>query len=203
MAHDQFYSIEAILPLLPSDLEGKRILDVGCGCGTVIHKIVSTSGRPWSSFRGMPVVIGIDRDPELVEFARRWMPYYREVFLWDATEVPYPVEVVGESLDVVICTESAEHWLDKARGLEAVKYLSTLAPLVIFTCPSGDQTNRLYEQDYHNHNLVWYPSDFRRLGFEVKLVTQYPKNVELFMRVVKRVATGKPLFRKIIAWRVG
>jgi hypothetical protein len=27
--------------------------------------------------------------------------------------------------------------------------------------------------------------------------------VELFMRIVKRVATGKPLFRKIIAWRVG
>ena len=202
MAHDALYNILVFLPLLPDDHEGKRILDVGSGCGTVIHKIVSMSGRPWSHFVGMPYVIGIEKDPELVEFTKKWMPYYSEIYLWDATNIPYPQEIVGKPIDVIICSESVEHWLNKEQALKTVEYLVSLAPTVIFICPSGNQTNKLYEQDYHNHNLVWNVEDFEQFGLETKIFSQYPKELELFFRIIKPIFTGKPLSRQIIAWKV-
>jgi SAM-dependent methyltransferase len=187
------------MKLLPSKLEGKRMLDVGFGCGTVTHKIVSESGKPWSHFTGMPYVIGIDKDPSSVEFAKRWMPFYKDVYLQDVTDIPYPRNIT-DNLDIVICTEVVEHTTDKRATLAMIKYLSDLAPLVIFTCPNGDDTNKKFDQEWHNHNSIWYQDDFRKLSFKTKLETKYTREVEFVLRIASKVFTGKPLYRTIVAW---
>jgi SAM-dependent methyltransferase len=202
MAHDSLFTVLKIFEFLPDNLEGIRVLDAGSGCGTVVHKIISTSGRPWSRFKGMPIVIGVEKDPELVEFAKKWMPFYKNVFLRDLNDIPYPDEIVGKSIDIVLCSESVEHWLDKKRGLKTVEYLISLAPTVIFTCPNGDQTNKLYEQDYHNHNLVWNVEDFEQFGLKTEIFSQYPKSIELLLRIAKPILMREPLSRHIIAWKV-
>ena len=202
MAHDSFFGINEIMLLLPNDLSNKRILDVGFGCGTVIYKIISTSSRPWANFTGIPTVVGIDKDPQSIDFAKTHMPFYNEVYLRDVLDIPYPNAITNKPIDIIICSEVLEHLLYKDKALELIKYLSGLAPLVIFTCPNDDQRNKIYKQDWHNHNIVWYEKDFTRLGFKTKLLSPYPKNVELGLRIVKKVLTGKSLARTIIAWKI-
>ena len=199
MAHDSFYSILAVMNLLPPNIQDKRILDVGFGSGTVVHQIVSYSVLPWSSFKGMPYIIGIDKDKEIVEFTKKWIPYYREIYLQDITEIPYPSSAIKD-LDIIICTEVVEHTTDKEKTLKMIEYFKTIAPLVIMTCPNGDDTNKLYDKEWHNHNTIWQKEDFTKLGFNVRLETKYSKSVEIFLRIVKRLATDKPLYRTIVAW---
>jgi 2-polyprenyl-3-methyl-5-hydroxy-6-metoxy-1,4-benzoquinol methylase len=199
MAHDSFYSIASVLDLLPPNIEGMRILDVGFGNGTVIHKIVSTSIMPWAKSTGIPYVIGIDKDPEIVSFAKKWMPFYREVYLWDVTEVPYPTNICNK-IDIIICTEVVEHTINKEKSLKMIEYFKTIASLVIITCPNGDDTNKLYEKEYHNHNSKWNKNDFEQFGYTTRLITQYTKEVEILLSILKKIYIGKPLYRTIVAW---
>lgn len=188
--------------LLPHNLSNKRILDVGFGCGTVIYKIISTSGRPWANFSGIPSVIGIDKDPQSIEFAKTFMPFYKEVYLRDVTDIPYPNDITNQSIDIIICSEVLEHLLDKDLGLKLIKYLCTLAPLIIITCPEGDQRNKIYKEDWHNHNIMWHQEDFKQLGFKTKHISSYPKKFEWFLNIIKKITIGKSLVNTIIAWKI-
>lgn len=174
MSHGAPLNVIPILELLPRDMEGKRVLDVGLGCGEVSQIIASYSGHYWVGYSGMPYIIGLDIDPQCVNFARKWLPYYREVYQRDATEIPYPPEIIRD-LDVILCTEVSEHLTDKAAGLRMVEYLSDKARLVVFTCPLGFDEETVVSPDkaYMNHNSAWYPEDFTRFGFKVKKIGVY------------------------------
>ncbi len=109
------------------DLEGKRILDIGCGVGAFVRRLREFSGR----------VAGIDIDAERV--------------IEGGKEVPDLALAVGESLpfadgvfDVVLLHEVLEHVTDDRATLqEARRVLAPGGRAVIF-CP-----NRLYPFETH------------------------------------------------------
>jgi ubiquinone/menaquinone biosynthesis C-methylase UbiE len=74
-----------------SDLQGTRILDVGCGTGFWLRNFVSWGARPENLF-------GLDLLPERVERARRSLPALVTVAQGSATEVAFS----GSSFDLVL-----------------------------------------------------------------------------------------------------
>jgi len=109
------------------DLEGKRILDIGCGVGAFVRRLGEFSSR----------IAGIDVDAERV--------------IEGGKEVPGLVLAVGEHLpfadgafDVILLHEVLEHVTDDlATLLETQRLLAPGGKAVIF-CP-----NRLYPFETH------------------------------------------------------
>jgi len=75
-----------VLELLPTDMQNKKVLDVGCGLGTCI-KLLSDRGAQ---------CVGIDLFCE-----------GQDVIKFDLNSGPLPLE--DEGYDVVICTDVLEH----------------------------------------------------------------------------------------------
>lgn len=118
-------------------LEGRTILDAGCGVGTYV--------RAFRRFS--PHVHGIDLDAERVVEAARDLPHVAQA---SAEELPYP----DGSFDVVLSHEVIEHVGDDGRAIaDAVRVLRSPAPgtpggrLVIFA------PNRLYP--FETHGAYW------------------------------------------------
>ncbi len=187
--------IKALTDLLPTDLTNKRMLDIGFGCGQVTHVLLSNSGRYAVPYHGMPYVLGIDIDQSNIDFAKKYMPYYKELLVRDATDIPYP-PAFTKDLNIVICTQMVEHIENKKKTIEMIKYVWNLAPLVIFTTMDGD-TRKTIE----THKSVWYKKDFTKLGFETKLNTIYPSSVLPILDFLSYLRRGKRITRNIIAWK--
>ena len=108
-------------------LEGRRILDVGCGIGTYVRRF-----RDFS-----PHVYGIDVDDEKLRAAARTLP---NITLGQAEALPFP----SDTFDVILLNEVIEHVAsDKATIEEAVRCLRPDGHLVIFA------PNRMYPFETH------------------------------------------------------
>ncbi|HEV8574353.1 MAG TPA: methyltransferase domain-containing protein [Dehalococcoidia bacterium] len=109
------------------DLEGKRILDIGCGVGAFVRRL-----REFS-----PHVAGIDVDAERVIEGGRAMP---DLALAVGEHLPF----VDGTFDVILLHEVLEHVTDDRATLrEARRLLAPRGRVVIF-CP-----NRLYPFETH------------------------------------------------------
>lgn len=117
------------------DLEGKRVLDVGCGTGSVCIE---------AARRGASRVVGIDM--QLVDVARRRL---REIqpSLADVVDFVETVgelgELGGETFDVIFSKDSFEHYADPERFVHVItRFLAPGGSLVIgfgplWKAPSG------------------------------------------------------------------
>jgi len=208
MAHGSFYNVNAIIKMLPENIQDARILDLGFGCGQISHTIITFSGKPYVQFKGEPYIIGLDIDPINIDIAKKWMPFYREVYEFDALNIPYPEKTIKD-IDIIVCTEMVEHITDKDKALEMIKYLSTRAKLVIFMCPYGNTlSNKVKDVEYDNHNSVWYDSDFKTLGFNTKLIKKiYWEGLEyhiisIMLDVINILKPhNKSITKNIVAWK--
>ncbi|MDR3314935.1 MAG: methyltransferase domain-containing protein [Coriobacteriales bacterium] len=89
---------------LPPYLEGKTVLDLGCGSGRDVYiasKLVGASGR----------VIGVDMTPEQIAVARKYQDYHRDKFGYRQSNVEFyegyiedlaSLGIADGSVDVVI-----------------------------------------------------------------------------------------------------
>lgn len=118
-------------------LEGRTILDAGCGIGTYV--------RAFRRFS--PHVHGVDLDAEKAAEAAGELPHIVQA---SAEELPYP----GGSFDVVLSHEVIEHVGDDGRAVaDAVRVLRSPGAgvpggrLVIFA------PNRLYP--FETHGVYW------------------------------------------------
>ncbi|MGC8786948.1 MAG: methyltransferase domain-containing protein [Anaerolineae bacterium] len=112
-------------------LEGKCILDVGCGLGTYMKKLRAFSND----------VYGVDIDPEKVAQAQEQLEH---VYLAPAEELPFPEEY----FDVVLLHEVLEHVTDDRQAVqEAYRVAKPGGRLVIFV------PNRLYP--FETHGIYW------------------------------------------------
>jgi SAM-dependent methyltransferase len=113
------------------NLEGKRILDVGCGLGMYVEKL-----RQFSS-----EVYGVDIDGEKVALASQRLPNLYES----------PAEVLpfrDESFDVILLNEVIEHVDDDRQTIrEAYRCLAPGGQIVIYA------PNRLYPFETHGFYL--------------------------------------------------
>lgn len=108
------------LPVLPSDLEGKDLIDLGCGTGYVCAWAARAGARP----------VGIDNSARQLATARAM----QDEFGWrfpllhgNAEEVPYP----DASFDVAISEHGAAAWCDPYRWIpEAARLLRPGGELV-------------------------------------------------------------------------
>jgi SAM-dependent methyltransferase len=144
-------------------LEGRRILDVGCGLGMYVKKLRYFSEE----------VYGVDVDPQKVVEASRTLP---NIQLAPAEDLPFP----DGFFDMVLLHEVIEHVEDDGQAIrEAHRVIEPGGRIVIFA------PNRLYPLETHgifwqgryrfgNIPLVNYLPDFlrRRLCPHVRTYTR-------------------------------
>ena len=112
-------------------LEGKRILDVGCGLGTYVKKMRAFSNE----------VYGVDVDAEKVAKAQQQL---ENIYLAPAESLPFP----DAHFDVVLLHEVLEHVQDDLQAVsEAWRVLRAGGRVVIFV------PNRLYP--FETHGVYW------------------------------------------------
>ena len=89
------------LPLLPSDLEGQDVIELGCGTAYVCSWVAKAGGRP----------VGIDNSQRQLEAARAMQAEFGVEFPLlhgNAEQVPYP----DASFDVAVSEHGASAWCD-------------------------------------------------------------------------------------------
>ena len=112
-------------------LDGSRILDVGCGLGAYVRKLLAFS----------PEVYGVDIDPEKVAQAQQDLQH---IALAPAEELPFS----HGFFDVVLLHEVLEHVQDDRRAtLEAFRVTRPGGRVVVFA------PNRLYPLE--THGIYW------------------------------------------------
>src|SRR5438477_4475826 len=113
------------------DLEGKRILDVGCGIGAYVTKFRAFSDD----------VFGVDVDEEKIQEAARALPH---VLPAEAEALPFR----DDTFDVILLHEVIEHVRnDRETIREAVRCLRPGGDVIIFA------PNRMYPFETHGFYL--------------------------------------------------
>lgn len=114
-----------------ANIDGARILDVGCGLGTYVGKLRQFSDE----------VYGVDLDQDKVVQAQARFP---NIYLAPAEELPFP----DGYYDVVLLHEVLEHVADDHRSVaEAHRVVKVGGRLVVFV------PNRLYP--FETHGVFW------------------------------------------------
>src|SRR5581483_2908075 len=112
-------------------LENQRILDVGCGIGTYVHRFRDFSDE----------VYGVDIDEEKVRQASARLP---NIYHAAAAQLPFD----DETFDVILLHEVIEHVASDAATIrEAVRCLRPGGDLIIFA------PNRMYPFETHGFYL--------------------------------------------------
>ncbi len=109
------------------ELDGKRVLDIGCGVGAFVRRL-----REFS-----PHVCGVDIDAERVAQGARELPGL-------ALAVGEYLPFADETFDVVLMHEVLEHVTDDAATLAEAKRVLVLGGKAVVFCP-----NRLYPFETH------------------------------------------------------
>ena len=159
---------EARLGVLPSELEGKDTVELGCGTGYVSAWLARRGARP----------VGIDNSPAQLESARRFQKEFELEFplhLGDAERTPF----ADESFDLAISEYGASIWCDPYRWIpEAARILRPGGELIflvngtiLMLCvpdegevPAGERLLRPY---FGMHRFEWpdEPSVEFHLGY--------------------------------------
>ena len=152
---------EAEVRLLPDALEGKDVIELGCGTAYV---------AAWLARRGARVT-GVDNSPQQLETARRLQREHGLEFpllLGNAEAVPLP----GASFDLAISEYGAALWADPYRWIpEAARLLRPGGELLFLTngvicmlCvpdtgAEGPATERLRRPYFGMHRTEWPDSE--------------------------------------------
>ncbi len=87
-----------------SRLPYHSVLDVGCGTGQVLSKIVPREGL---------ALAGIDLSPQMIGMAQQKLGERADVRVGDAEELPWP----DNSFDVVLCLDAFHHYPHPRKAL--------------------------------------------------------------------------------------
>jgi SAM-dependent methyltransferase len=174
---------ESELHLLPEDLEGRDVIELGCGTAYVSAWLARRGARP----------VGIDNSPMQLETARRLQVEHGLEFplhLGNAEATPFP----DESFDIAISEYGAAIWCDPYAWIpEAARLLRPGGELIFLgnsviqmltvrdLLVDGPSTDQLRRDQFGMHRFEWPDDDsvefhishgdmirlLRRTGFEV------------------------------------
>jgi len=149
------------LHLLPDDLEGRDVIELGCGTGYVSAWLARRGARP----------VGIDNSPKQLETARRLQVEHGLEFplhLGNAEATPFP----DASFDIAISEYGAAIWCDPYLWIpEAARLLRPGGELIflgnsviqMLAVPDllieGPSTDRLRRPQFGMHRFEWPDDD--------------------------------------------
>jgi len=152
---------ESELHLLPDELEGRDVIELGCGTAYVSAWLARRGARP----------VGIDNSPKQLETARRLQAAHGLEFplhLGNAEATPFP----DASFDVAISEYGAAIWCDPYLWIpEAARLLRQGGELIflgnsviqMLTVPDlltdGPSTDRLLRDQFGMHRFEWPDDD--------------------------------------------
>lgn len=155
--------------LATQSLEGKRILDIGCGGGILSERLAHLNGQ----------VTGIDASPEAIKTAIR---HAEENHLTiDYIQTTAEQFITPEPFDVVICMELLEHVPDPASVIQAcarlvkpegVVFFSTLnrnLKSFLFAIVGAEYILGLIPKGTHDYAKFIRPSELRKMALQAKL----------------------------------
>jgi SAM-dependent methyltransferase len=176
-----FDAPQSQVPMLPSDLVGADVVELGCGTGYVSAWAARAGARP----------IGLDNSARQLATARRMQQEFGLVFPLvqaDAERAP----LADASFDVVISEYGASIWCDPYRWVPQAARLLRPGGRLVFLCNStlfmlcvpdvGAVTDRLLRPQAGLHRMSWQSDPgvefhlghgdwlrlLRRSGFEVE-----------------------------------
>jgi len=168
------YVHKLIVDKIPLELDGYRILDIGCGMGDLGYLLRT---RRTGDF----ILEGFDRKREYVE--RIPSCIYNHTWTQDL--------MINQGIPenhISLCCEVIEH-ISKQAGARLLENLDKKTGLSIITTPMG------YMKD-KNHLCGWTREEFEALGYTVESFDRYklPRSLKLFDRIRRRImgiGTGK------------
>jgi SAM-dependent methyltransferase len=154
------------LPVLPDDLQGKDVVELGCGTAYV---------SAWAARRGARVV-GIDNSPAQLTTARtlqREHDLHFELHLGNAERTPFP----DSTFDLTISEYGASIWCDPSLWIpEAARLLRPGGHLIfmrnstlLMMCEprTGTATNTLLRSQFDLRRLDWDEPEGRCVEFHL------------------------------------
>jgi 2-polyprenyl-3-methyl-5-hydroxy-6-metoxy-1,4-benzoquinol methylase len=107
-------------------LAPRRVIDVGCGTGHLLHSLVD------QMVVAPELVVGLDRSRTGIRRARALLPTAKFIVA-DLYRLP----LGGERFDLVLCTEVLEHLREPALAVDALCRLCAPGGRVAITVPDG------------------------------------------------------------------
>jgi SAM-dependent methyltransferase len=203
MSHGGF-SIPRLFKYLPKQLEGKTILDAGCGLGEVGYYIKAFTGRPISGFHGQPHIVGVDIHQPHIDFVKKYLPQiYAEAYHLDLVETR--IFFKGRRFDVAMLNEVVEH-IEKKKARRILREVEAISDYVLVSTPCGDELNQCFPNiPEFNHVSVWQPEDFTDLGYKVVVedTLEFGESPIAGAYKLGRRLFGTPIQRKIVAVKTG
>ena len=182
MSCGAFTEIQFVMnELVPDDLHGKRILDVGSGFG--FWGWILRAHR-----QGNPHITGIEINEERLQRCSE-VGMYDQLLKIDVRDwLPL------EEYDLIIVSHIIEH-LSKSEGKILINKMKVACKgMLIVTCPEGDTRSPLSENDPPDdeHISVWKKDDFMKMG----MITRH-------MRFSHRSGRIVCLFERLWFWLKG
>lgn len=127
-----------------ASLAPRRIIDVGCGPGTLLRLLVARlPGKP-------ELVVGVDRSRAGIRRARKLLPEARWL-VGDLNRLPAD----SERFDLVLCTEVLEHIREPRRAVDVLRRLCAPEGRVAITVPDGARDS------WEGHVNFWSEGELR------------------------------------------
>jgi len=189
MSHSHIID-KAVLGLFGEDLDGLMILDCGFGYGNWAFQIKAKLGYE-------PHIVGLEIHHPYIERQSK-LGLYDKIVKANVFDIPFD----NGCFDVVLACEIIEH-LEQEDGLKMINEIERVSKnLVIVTTPFGFMKQEEYDGNkYQIHRSKWYPSDFIKMGYEVKLLNPSPltRSVKLFDDIRRKLFNLPKPLREIIA----
>lgn len=153
-----------ILSLLPENLDGKRILDVGIG-----HSMWGFLIRTWK--KGRPYIVGVDPFPLYIENASR-LDLYDELYTMTGQQY---LEEHPDQFDYIIICEVMEHHQTKEAAWSLLKSLeSRVKPggTLILSTPDGKSFGGpMFDgNELNDHPIGFSHKEFSAKGYRIERI---------------------------------
>lgn len=112
---------------------GHRVLDVGCGSGTLLEAAAASGATP----------VGVDISPTMVEAARRRVPV-AEVLLADAQSTDLLAAAPGPAFDRVVSRFGVMFFADPVEAFTRIRTAAAPGGRLAFVCWRGDAENPIF-----------------------------------------------------------
>jgi ubiquinone/menaquinone biosynthesis C-methylase UbiE len=189
MSHNPIID-KVVLGLLGENLDGLMILDCGFGYGNWAFQIKAKLGYE-------PYIVGLEIFSPYIERQSK-LGLYDKIVEASVLDIPFD----DGYFDVVLASEIIEH-LEQKDGLKMINEIERVSKnLVIITTPFGFMKQEECDGNkYQIHRSKWYPSDFIKMGYEVKVLNPQPltRSVKLFDDIRRKIFNLPKPIREIFA----